>query len=159
MRKHRKKFIEKNVKDSFIYMLHVLERKWNNGVTFSKLKKACGRDDRLSDELKYKALSTRNVGELLNILANTPFCNWMKIEILKCMAWVAEVPEAKSIIKIYEECTYNRKCSEVMIHIMHIIKRYFNDEDAHKVIDKLKESPDMTVKELIDYHHELEEVF
>jgi len=155
MRKYREIFNGKNVEHTFIYMLKVLETKWDNKEKFSSIKNAC---KRLSGELKCKVESTSNIRSLLNKLADTPDCNWMEVENLKLMALVAEVPQAESIIKIYEDCTYNRKCSEVMMHVQRIIEKY--DEDVRKkVIDKLEKTPHMTVNELIKYLHGLENLF
>jgi len=150
MRKYRERFSEKNVENAFLYLLNVLDKILSK-VEFSDLKKVCKRDRRLSKELRHKAVSTSNVGNLLDVLSKTPSCNWMEIEILKSMASVAEIPEAERILEIYEDCIFTRKCSEVKEHI---VKEYIN-EDVCKVIDKIKKNPEMTVGELNKYRREL----
>ena len=90
---YRKRFSEDDVENSFIYMLDRLEELWCH-VKFSKFKKICKRDGRLSNELKNELRSTNTLEEMFDVLSNSPFCNWLEIRILKCMATVAGNTEA-----------------------------------------------------------------
>ena len=133
-------------------MLHRLDVLWGN-VEFSKLQNVYIRDRRLSEQLR-NDLTT--VARILNLLSKSPFCNWLEIRILKCMANVANVPEATSMLKIFEECVYCRKCSEVK---RYFIKDYINPDHLTLVIAKLNANAEhIVVRELIEHCHELESV-
>ena len=152
---YEKKFTEDNVEDSFVYMLHILEKLWSN-VEFSILKSACKRDGRLSNELKNSLASTNTLGEIFDILSNTPFCNWLDIRILKSMGTVADIPEATQVISTFENCVYSRKCSEV---IKHFRKQFINPDHLTKVIAKFNKHADcLVVAKLIKYCQMLESV-
>ena len=150
---YRKRFSKGDVETLFVYVLNKLEELWSN-VEFSKLKNVCKRDRRLSDELRSKLTSVNSLEEIFDLLSNSPFCNWLEIRILKCMAEVADVPEATSMLNIFEECVHNRKCSEVE---KHFAKNFINPEHLTTVIAKLnKNAKDMIVADLIEYYHSLE---
>ena len=152
---YRKRFSKGDVETLFVYVLNRLEELWDN-VEFSKLKNACKRDRRLSDELRSKLTSVNSLEEIFDILSNSPFCNWLEIRILKSMAEVADIPEATSMLNIFEECVHNRKCSEVEAHFA---KKFINPEYLSTVITKLnKNAENMIVADLIEYYHKLESV-
>ena len=151
---YRKIFSEEDVEASFVYMLSKLEELWSN-VEFSKLKNVCQRERRLSDkEIRSKLEPVNTLAKMFNVLSNSPFCNWLEIRILKSMAKVANVPEATSMLSIFEECVHNRRCSEVEAHF---VKQFINPEHLTTVIAKLNENAEnMIVADLIKYHHKLE---
>ena len=136
-------------------MLDRLEDLWNN-VEFSKFKNICERDRRLSDKLRKNLEPVNNLQKLFNVLSKSPFCNWLEIRILKCMAEVANIPEATRMLNIFEECIYNRKCSEVETHFA---KQFINPDHLALVIAKLNKSAEhIIVKDLIKYRQKLETV-
>ena len=136
-------------------MLHRLEVLWSN-VEFRKLKNACIRYRRLSEQLRNELKSATTFERILNLLSNSPFCNWLEIGILKCIANVANIPEATNMLKIFEECVYCRKCSEVKSYF---IKQYINPDHLTLVIAKLNANAEhIAVRKLIEYCHELDSV-
>ena len=152
---YRERFKEDDVENSFIYMLSRLEELWEN-VKFSKLKSTCKRDRRLPNELKSNLSHIDNLEEMFDFLSDSKFCTWLEIRILKCMAKVADIPEAKSMLEIFEECVHGRKCSEV--------KKHFRDKDINPnhltiMISKLnKNAEDMIVADLIEYCYRQESI-
>ena len=137
-------------------MLNRLEELWVN-VEFSKLRKTCRRDRRLPYELRKVLESTTSLKELIDVLSDSPFCNWLEIRILKRMADIADVREATQLIKAFEKCVYRRKCSEVKEHF---IKQFINPNHFEKVKAKLNKCEEhISVAELITYSRKLESIF
>lgn len=136
-----------------MYMLDRLEELWCH-VKFSKLKKICKRDGRLSNELKNELRSTNTLEEMFDVLSNSPFCNWLEIRILKCMATVAGNTEATQMICIFEECVHCKKCYEVTKYLK---RRYINPDHLTVVKAKLnKNAKHLAVAGLIEYCHNLD---
>ena len=132
-------------------MLSRLEELWSD-VEFSKLKNTCKRDRRLSDELRNDLKFTNNLEEAFDVLSDSQFCTWLEIRILKCMAKV--VPEATSMLNIFEECVHGRKYSEVGTHFK---EKYINPDHLTLVVTKLnKNAEDMIVGDLIKYCYKQE---
>lgn len=154
-RSYKEKFSEIDVEASFKYLLSKLEALWSE-VDFSELRKICTRDSRLSNELRSNLEKASDLEKTLDLLAISPFCSWLELRILKHMAKVADVPEATHIIKVFEECIHNRKCSEVKNYF---IKEYINPDHLTLVKAKLnKNACSLTVSDLIEYCHELESI-
>ena len=147
-------FTKNDIESSFVFMLDRLEKLWSD-VEFSTLKSTCKRDGRLSDDLKDKIESTKNLREIFDLLSNTPFCTWLDIRILKSMADIAGIPKAKQMIAVFEDCVYNKKCSDVA---MHFKKQYINPVHFTEVIAKLNKSAECLVARLIEDCHGLESV-
>ena len=136
-------------------MLSRLEELWSN-VEFSKLKNTCKRDRRLSDKLRNDLQSTTTLEEMFDLLSDSQFCTWLEIRILKCMAKVADVREATSMLSIFEECVHSRKCSEVVVHFK---EEYINPDHLTLVVSKLnKNAEDMIVADLIKYCYKQESI-
>ena len=155
MEEYRERFSEDDVETSFVYMLSRLEELWSD-VEFSKLKNTCKRDGRLSDELRSNLQSTTNLEQIFDLLSNSQFCTWLEIRILKCMAKVAGVPEATSMLRIFEECVHSRKCSEVE---MHFKKKYINPDHLTLMVAKLnKNAENVIVSDLIKYCYKQESI-
>ena len=155
LEKYRERFSEDDVETSFVYMLSRLEELWSN-VEFSKLKSTCKRDRRLSDELRSDLQSTTTLEEMFDLLSDSQFCTWLEIRILKCMAKVADIPEATSMLNIFEECVHSRKCSEVEVHFK---KKYINPDHLALVVSKLnKNAENMVVADLIKYCYKQESI-
>ena len=137
-------------------MLSRLEVLWVD-VEFSELRKICKRDRRLPPELRKVLESTMSLKELIDLLSDSPFCNWLEIRILKSMADIADVHEATQLIKAFEKCVYRRKCSEVKEHFK---KQFINPNHFKKVKVKLnKYEEHISVAELITYSRKLESIF
>jgi len=151
---YEKKFTEDDVEDSFQYMLYKLEELWST-VNFSVFKNACIRDDRLSKELKNNLESTKTLGEILNILSNTPFCSWLEIRILNSMANIADVPEAIQVINTFKTCVYRKKCSDVIKNLRPCV--FINPDHLTEIKAKFnKHAKHLVVAKLIEYCYNLE---
>ena len=136
-------------------MLNKLEALWSVS-NFSELQEICWRDVRLSNELKSKLKDATNLHETFDLLANSPFCTWLELRILKRMARVADIPHATDIINTFEECVHKRKCTEVKEYFK---EKYINPDHLTLVTAKLNENAEhLVVADIIRYCHELESV-
>ena len=154
LKKYEKYFTENDVESSFVYMLDKLEKLWSD-VEIHRLKSSCKRDGRLPKKYKKKIKSTKTLGDIFDLLSNTPFCTWLDIRILKSMAYVADVPEATQMIDIFEECVHYRKCSEVDKHFR---KKYINPDYFTEVRAKLNKDKEQLVVKLIEDCQKLESI-
>ena len=150
---YRERFNKDDVETSFVYMLSRLEELWSD-IEFSKLQTACIRDRRLSNELKINLQSTTNLKELLNLLSNSQFCSWLEIRILSCMAVIADIDEAMSMLNIFEECVHSRKWSQVETHFK---TACINPDHLTLVVAKLNQNAeDVIVGDLIKHCYKQE---
>ena len=152
---YKEKFSETDVESSFLYLLSKLEAFWS-AVDFTELRKICKRDNLLSDKLKRDVKDAPNLEKTIDLLANSPFCTWLELRILKRMAKVADVPEATQMINVFEECVHSRMCSEVKQYFR---EGYINPDHLTMVEAKLNLRADhLKVCELIKYCHKLESI-
>ena len=136
-------------------MLNRLKELWSD-VEFSRLQNACKSDIRLSDELRNELQTSTNLEKIFDVLSQLQFCSWLEIRILKCIAKVANVSEATSMLSIFEECVHSRKCSKFETHID---KMYINPNHLTLVVAKLnKNAEDVIVHDLIQYCYKQESI-
>ena len=153
---YKERFSESDVEANFLYLLSKLEALWEDANNFTEFKKICKRDNRLSKELKSDVKNAPNLEETFDLLTTSPFCTWLELRILKRMAKVADDPEATQMIKVFEECVHNRKCSEVKSYFK---EGYINPDHLTLVQAKLnQDADDLMVCDLIEYCHHLESI-
>ena len=124
-------------------------------VNFIKLKKACiQRGTLLPSDFKQQIKAAIQLDDLLDVLDNPLYCNWLNIRLLKRIVKAINVPEAKQLIQVYEECVYSRKVSDV--------QKYFRSDyfkQSHVALVKTKINvlfKTLTVADIIKYCQELE---
>lgn len=158
LRHYKETFSENDVDYAFNYLLQKLESLWSE-VDFHSLKRVCIRDIRISDDpdLKRSINGANDLEKIFDLLSKTPFCTWLEIRILKRMAKTVKIPEATQIIQIFEDCVYNKKCSEVIsksnekyIHSNHL---KFVTLKVNKIAEK------WNIAQLIEYCHNLDNIF
>ena len=124
-------------------------------VNFIQLKNACiQRGTQLPGEFKEKIKAADKLDDLLDVLDNPMYCNWLNTRLLKRIAKTIDIPEAEHIIQVYEECVYSRKVSDVRIYFQ---SDYF--KQSHVSLVKTKISTFfkiLTVADIIKYCQELE---
>ena len=126
-------------------------------VNFTQLKRACiQRGTLLPDDFKQKMKAAIKLDDLLDVLDNPLYCNWLNIRVLKRITRSIEsdIPEAKKLIQSYENDVYSRKVSDVM---KYFDTRCFNPSHVSLVKAKINRSfESLTVAEVIMYCQELE---
>ena len=124
-------------------------------VDFTQLKNACNqRGTRLPGEFKQQIKAAVTLDDLLDVLDNPVYCNWLNIRLLKRIAKAINIPEAKCWIQAYEKCVYSRKVSDVEIHFH---SDYFKPSHVSLVNAKIVRSfTNLTVADIIKYCETLE---
>ena len=124
-------------------------------MNFTQLKNACiQRGTRLPNEFKQQIKAANKLDDLLDVLDNPVYCNWLNIRLLKRIVKTIDIPEAKRLIQVYEECVYSRKVSEVEIHFH---SDYFKQSHVSLVKAKINTwFKNLTVADIIKYCQELE---
>ena len=145
-----KKFSENDVQGSFLILLNRLEDIWKRLPDISNLRKLCKRDRRLPSALKNTLRDAETLEDMFDLLMRSKyFFNWLDIRILKNMATEADIPEATIVIKLFEDCIYCKKCSEIGEKA---ILKCISSDHHNSVRDKLK-ARNITVSELINFLH------
>ena len=82
-----------------------------------KLKTACiQRGTLLPSDFKQKIKESVKLDDLLDVLDNPMYCNWLNIRLLKRITKSIDIPEAEYLIDAYENRVYSKKISEVKIY-------------------------------------------
>ena len=124
-------------------------------VNFTQLKNASiQRGTRLPNEFKQQIKAAVELDDLLDVLDNPVYCNWLNIRILKRIVRTIDIQEAEHLIQAYEKCVYSRKVSEVE---MYFHSDYFKQSHVSLVNAKIVTSfESLTVEDIIKYCQRLE---
>ena len=93
--------------------------------------------------------------QLLMALEELPECNWLNIRLLKALANGSRLPEAKNLIKTYEEFLSSKTLSEVLSQFPRSEKK---ETYITKVCAKIDVNKDITLDCLFKYCNRLEDV-
>ena len=91
---------------------------------------------RLPKVLKSELRCVRDLSEIFELLVCSRFCNWMELDILKCMAMAGGIRKATYIISVFESRVHSRKCCDVILNFR---KEYINPDVFEKVTILLNE--------------------
>ena len=124
-------------------------------VNFRKLKNACiQRGTLLPDDFKEQVKAAVELDDILDILDNPLYCNWLNIRILKRIVNAINVRDAKHLIQAYEKCVYSKKVADVG---MYFHSDYFKESHVSKVNAKIVGScENLTVADIAKYCEKLE---
>ena len=124
-------------------------------VNFMKLKMACiQRGTLLPSEFKQQIKAAVEIDDLLDVLDNPLYCNWLNVRLLKRIVKAVNIQEAKHLIQVYEKCVYSRKVSDVE---MYLHSDYFKQSHVSLVNAKIVRSFEkLTVGDIIKYCEKLE---
>ena len=117
-------------------------------VDFTKLKRVCMlRGAPLSREYKQQIKAAQELDDILDVLEDPLYCNWLNVRLLKRIAKNIENKLAEKLIQIYEESVYSRKVSDVKEYF----SLCFNEKAISWIEVKInKYHENVTVKEIID---------
>ena len=124
-------------------------------VNFIKLKNACiQRGTLLPIEFKQQIKAAVALDDLLDVLDNPMYCNWLNTRLLKRIVKSVDIPEAKHLIQAYENCVYSRKVSDVMSYFD---QSFFNPSHVCLVNAKIvRYFTNLKVADIIEYCKKLE---
>ena len=144
-----------NVVGAFTYLFNKLGIIFAE-VDFTEFKSVCMlRGAPLSNEYKQKIRAAQKLDDILDVLDNPLYCNWLNVRLLKRIAANIDNKSAEKLIEIYEDSVYSRQVSDV--------KKYFSicfNEKAISLIEVEinKDHKNLTVKQIIEYCGELEKI-
>ena len=127
-------------------------------VNFMRLKSACiQRGTLLPSEFKQEIRAAVELDDLIDVLDNPLYCNWLNIHLLKRIVKTLNIQEGKTLIQAYEKCVYSRKVSDVE---MYLHPSYFKQSHVSLVNAKIVESfESLTVADIIKYCQMLDSNF
>ena len=119
------------------------------------LKTACiQRGSLLPSEFKQQVKAAVQLDDLLDVLDNPMYCNWINTRLLMRIAKSIDIPEAKHLIQAYENCVHSRKVSDVMTYFD---SRCFKPSHVSLVNAKIMKSfKSLTVADIVRYCEILE---
>jgi len=125
-------------------------------VNFMQLKNACIRGALLPSEFKQQIKNAVELDDLLDVLDNPMYCNWLNIHHLERMVKSIDIPEAKNLIQTYKKIVYSRKVSDVIVHFK---PKCFDPSHICLVRAKITKSIEsVTVADIIRYCQKLESI-
>ena len=124
-------------------------------MNFIELKNACIlRGTLLPTEFKQQIKAAVELDDLLDVLDNPLYCNWLNIRVLKRIVKAIDIQEAKCLIQAYEKCVYSRKVSDVEKYFR---SDYFKRSHVSLVNAKIVKSfENLIVDDIIKYCEKLE---
>ena len=124
-------------------------------VNFTELKNAfIQRGTLLPSEFKQQIKTAIELDDLLDVLDNPLYRNWLNIRLLKRIVTTIDIQEAKCLIQAYEKNIYSRKVSDVEVHLH---SDYFKKSHVSLVNAKIVKSfESLTVVDIIKYCEKLE---
>ena len=148
------RFKGEDVDDAFAYLFNQLGVLLDE-VNFMQLKRAClQRGSLLPFDFKQQIKAAIILDDLLDVLGNPMYCNWLNIHLLKRIVKSIDIPEAKYLIQAYEECVYSRKVSDVTSYFR---SDYFKPSHVSLITTRINQSSkNLTVADIIRYYQELE---
>ena len=132
----------------------ILETK---NVKFNNLRRACFQEinalgSTLPKSLEGKIEPTKSLNELLDVLAQSPYWNWLDTRLLQALVSASGSPEAEKWLESFKEIFYAKKITEVIPYIS--IKPF---KESTKIIEILGKDPkDVTISDLQKHKYKLE---
>ena len=124
---------------------------------FSRLRRACiqrinSLGSNLPQHLVPKIQCTKELDDMLDVLAQSPYWNWFDTRLLQALVSASGSPEAEQWLESFKATFYNKKVIEVIPYIS--IKPFKESVD---IIEKFDKSPkDLTISELLEHKYKLE---
>ena len=131
---------------------------------FTLLRSACVKADvlfakasKLPSEFVDKINSTGNLNELLALLSESPYCNWMNVRMLEKLAASSCQVDAQQLIAKYKKTIFSKKISDVLEDFPDF---EITDEYYAKVRDRWrKDFEDVTIADITKRWAKLQKIF
>jgi len=135
-----------------------------SGCEFSILQSACIKADtplvetnKLPPEFIDKVNATKNMDELLALLIECPYCNWINVCMLEKMAALSCQKEVKHLIAKYKKNIFSKKLTDVLEDFPDYEG---TDEFYTKIRDKWnKDLEDITIEDVAKHWIKLQKIF
>ena len=101
--------------------------------------------------------ATGTLDQLISVLKNSSYCNWMNVELLERTAVASLQPNAYQLVQKYKEAVSAKKLKDVFSQLSDI---QTTEDYYSKVKEKWdKEFDDVTIKDVIGHWNNLEKIF
>jgi len=110
----------------------------------------------LPPDVVNKIKSSKNIDDLLDTLADSPYWSWIDLQLLQSVVTASGSPSARMLMNHYRKYLHSKKLIEILPNVpsREIRKEYYN-----RVVAKLKkDSKDVTVGDLLEFRSQLEVV-
>ena len=145
-----------NVVDAFTYLFGTLGKLFAK-IDFVEFKRVCMlRGAPLPQDFKQKIKAAQELDDILDVLDDPLYCNWLNVRLLKTIAKNINDQQAEKLIQIYENSVYSRKVSDV--------KQYFSICFDKKTVSRIElkinkiHDADMTIKDVFNCCKGLEKI-
>ena len=149
-----REFEDNDVVGAFVYLLAKLRTLFSE-VDFTQLKNAfLQRGASPPKEFKQQVREAMQLDDLLEVLDDPMYCNWLNIRLLKRIVKAIDIPQAKKLIQAYESSVHSRKVSDVM---KYFDSKCFKSSHVSKVDAKIVSSfESLKVADIVTYCETLE---
>ena len=152
---------EKNITMAFVHLVTSITE-YLEKVKFSKIRRACilqiktPTGAKLSPTVVAEINATKNIDELLDTLAVSPYWSWIDIRLLEALVTASGSTAAETILLNYKEVIFSKKLHEILPSAP---SKAIKDDYYTKIISKFnKNADDITVADLLTFQTELEKV-
>ena len=143
-----------DVVGTYAYLFNKLAKLLEN-VDFKNLKQNCtSRTAGYPEDFRKKMEAAEQLKDILAILEEPSYCNWLNIRLLKRIVMLTEISLAQRLIKAYEESLHSRKVLDVTPYFRLM---FFDQNQFSKVEAKINKNVEkITVLDVIDFCQKLE---
>ena len=133
---------ESDAVGAFVYLFNKLAALFEK-VEFEEFKRMCAlRGAGCPPDFRKQTQAAETLDDILDILENPVYCNWLNIRLLRRIVKLTKISEAQSLLDAYEKCLYSKKVSEVRPYFKSI---YFDPKHFSKVEAKINKDAEMLV--------------
>jgi len=151
----------KNITSAFIHLTSNVTKHLKK-AEFIMLRRACilqtktPRGAKLTPELVEKISTAKNLDDLLDTLAISPYWSWIDLRLLEAMTVASESVIGEALLKSYKQVVFSKKLNELMPNSP---SKKIKEELYTKIVSKLnKNQDDVTVADLLEFQSQLEAV-
>ena len=108
----------------------------------------------LTPDLVEKIAVTKNIDDLFDLLARSPYWSWIDIRILEMMVAASGILLADKLLDNYKAAVFSKKLIELLPNVF---SKDLGEEFSTKVVTKIQKDPkEMTVADLLELQSKLE---
>ena len=152
---------EKNIAMAFVHLVASITEHLEK-AKFTTMRRACivqiktPTGAKLSPTAVENINATKNLDELLDILALSPYWSWIDVRLLEALVTASGSATAEAILFNYKKVIFSKKVHDILPSAP---SKEVSDEYYAKIVSKLdKDADDITVADLLKFQSKLEKV-
>jgi len=152
---------EKNITNAFVHLVTSITEHLEK-VKFTTMRRACivqiktPTGAKLSPSFVEKINNTKNLDELLDTLALSPYWSWIDVRLIEALVTASGSAIAESILLNYKKVIFSKKLNEILPSAP---SKVISDEYYAKIVSKLdQDADDIMVADLLQLQSKLEKV-